>query len=277
MSVALNVRVASGSIRTLQTGPRAGFPVLCVPGLSANARSFDAIAATCAARGRRIVALDLRGRGFSPATAPGSHGWRHHAQDVLDVARVLGLERFDLVGHSMGAFVVMKAVALGPALVRRVVLIDAAGVPDATALPPIVASVQRLGRTYPSAAVYWDSMRDRGAVAPFDELWRDHALYELEEVEGGVRPRTSLRAVLEDMAYGSWHDARSLWRFLRVPTLLVRAARPLPPSSGFVVSPSLRDAFLAAVPTAEAVDVDANHYGVVAHADALEAITAFLE
>ncbi len=276
MSVALDVRVSSGSLRVLEEGSGFGVPVLCIPGLSANARSFDAIATACAGRGRRVLALDLRGRGFSPATAPGSHGWRRHAQDIVEVARVLGLAAIDLVGHSMGAFVSMQAVALAPALVRRVVLIDAVGVPDAAAILPILASVQRLGRTYPSASVYWDSIRDRGAVAPFEDLWRAHALYELEEVPGGVRPRTSLAAVLEDMAYGSSHNASTLWPFLRLPTLLVRAGRPLPPTAGFVVSASLRDAFLAAVPTADAVDVDANHYGVVAHPAALETVAGFL-
>src|SRR4051794_24552678 len=50
-------------------------PVLCAPGLSANARSFDLIAATLAESGHPVVAFDLRGRGLSPATAPGTHGW----------------------------------------------------------------------------------------------------------------------------------------------------------------------------------------------------------
>src|SRR5690349_24057946 len=96
-----DLRLPSGSLRALRVGPGGGAPVLCVPGLSANARSFDRIAAALAGAGRDVIALDLRGRGFSPATAPGTHGWLHHAEDVLEVATQLGAERFDLVGHSM--------------------------------------------------------------------------------------------------------------------------------------------------------------------------------
>ncbi|MFL5301292.1 MAG: alpha/beta fold hydrolase [Anaeromyxobacteraceae bacterium] len=270
-----DLRLSSGSLRALRVGPERGAVVLCVPGLSANARSFDVIAAALARAGRQVVALDLRGRGFSPATAPGSHGWLHHAEDVLEVATQLGAEEFDLVGHSMGAFVAMQAAALAAARLRRVVLIDAVGPPEPAVIPPILASVQRLGQTFPSVDAYWESIRARGAVAP-EDLWEAHSRYELEPVPGGVRARTSPAAVVEDLTYGAANDATRLWPALRMPTLLVRAARPLPPTEGFVVAPALRDAFLVAVPAACAIDVDANHYGVMGHAETSKAIMHFL-
>jgi hypothetical protein len=71
-------------------------------------------------------------------------------------------------------------------------------------------------------------------------------------------------------------NASVFWKALRMPTLLVRAARPLLPDADFIVGAPLRDAFLAAVPSAEAAEVDANHYGVMAHPDALRAIDRFL-
>jgi hypothetical protein len=61
-----------------------------------------------------------------------------------------------------------------------------------------------------------------------------------------------------------------------MPTLLLRAAQPLLPGTGFIVGSALRDDFLAAVPSAQAVEVDANHYGVMAHQEALRAIDEFL-
>jgi pimeloyl-ACP methyl ester carboxylesterase len=272
----VDLQLSSGSLRVLQLGPKGGAPLVCVPGLSANARSFDAVAARLAQRGRRVVALDLRGRGFSPATAAGSYGWRHHAEDVLEAAGRLGFGAFDLVGHSMGAFVSMQAVALAPSRVRHLVLIDGVGAPEAEAIPPILASVQRLGAVYPSVQGYCEEIRQRGAAVPWEELWEGHSRYELEPVPGGVRPRTSREAVVEDMVYGAGHDAKLFWASLRMPTLLVRAAQPLPPGTGFVVGAALRDAFLAAVASAEAVEIDANHYGVMAHPDALRAIDDFL-
>src|SRR5476651_84996 len=59
----IDLQLSSGSLRALRLGPESGAPVLCVPGLSANARSFDAVARRLAERGRAVVVVDLRGRG----------------------------------------------------------------------------------------------------------------------------------------------------------------------------------------------------------------------
>jgi pimeloyl-ACP methyl ester carboxylesterase len=285
-TVSVDLQLAAGPMRALRQGPDSGAPVFCVPGLSANARSFDAISARLAARwwsrpfrfrrGHNVFALDLRGRGFSPAASPGNLGWRGHALDVLGAAEKIGAARFDLIGHSMGAFVSMQAAALDPGRVRRLVLIDGAGVPEPAVIPPILAAVQRLGVTYPSAEAYCEEIRKIGAAVPWEELWKDHYLYDLEAVAGGVSPRTSKQAVLADVLYGAGQDAKLFWPQLQMPTLLVRAAQPLLPDTGFVVGAALRDAFLAAVPSAEAVEIDANHYGIMAHPDALRAIDDFL-
>jgi pimeloyl-ACP methyl ester carboxylesterase len=221
-----------------------------------------------------VVTLDLRGRGFSPATPAGTYGWRRHADDLLEAMQALRFASVDLVGHSMGAFVSMQAAALDPVRVGRLVLIDAAGVPEPAAIPPILAALQRLGVVYPSAEAYCDEIR-RAAVAVPWELWGPHYLYDLEPAPGGVRSRTSKAAVVEDAVYGGGHDASRFWGALRMPALLVRAARPLP-GGGFVVGAQLRDAFLAAVPSGEVAEVDANHYGVMADPGALRAIDEFL-
>jgi pimeloyl-ACP methyl ester carboxylesterase len=274
--VATDLKLRSGTLRVERAGPDGGAPVLCVPGLTANLRSFALLSAELTGRGRQVVAIDLRGRGFSPATAPGSHGWVHHAEDVLEAASQLSFPTFDLVGHSMGAFVAMQVAALAGDRLRRTVLVDAVGPPDPAAVPPILAAVQRLGVTYPSADAYCEMIRERGWVLPWKELWEGHFLYELEAVPGGVRPRTSHEAVVEDLTYGASHDPRLLWPSLRMPTLLVRAAQPLPPTAGFVVGPPTRAAFLLAVPAVRVVEVDANHYGVVGHPDALREIGEFI-
>ena len=273
----IELPLPSGTLHALRSGPRgAAAPVICIPGLSANARSFDAIAAALVRDGHEVIVLDLRGRGLSPAGQPGTYGWQRHADDVLEAARFLDFPSVDLVGHSMGAFVGMQAAALRGDGIRRLILIDAAGIPEPAALPPILAAVQRLERVYPSREEYCAMVRSHGTAVPWDELWKEHYLYELEDVPEGVRPRTSKAAVIEDAVYGSQHDAKAFWPSLKMPTLLVRAARPLLTGAGFVVGAALRDEFADAVPSAMTLDVDANHYGVMAHPDALRAITSFL-
>ena len=117
----LSVAVSSASLHALRSGPLGGAPVICVPGLSAHARSFDLIAARLSARGRQVIALDLSGRDSSPAAAPGTLGWKRHAGDILEAAQALGFDRFDLIGHSMGAFVAMQAAGLEPGRITRLV------------------------------------------------------------------------------------------------------------------------------------------------------------
>lgn len=250
--------------------------MLCVPGLSSNGRAFDHLAERLAADGRRVVALDLRGRGLSAATAAGTYGWPNHARDVLEAAGLLSDAPVDLVGHSMGAFVGMQAVALAPARVRRLVLVDAVGPPEPQTIETIRRAVERLGAVYRSADDYLGRIREIGSVVPWSERWEGAFRYELVEAEGGVRARTDRSAVLEDLAYGEAHDPRELWAGLAIPALLVRAALAILPGQGFVVSAADRNAFIVQVPGAEVVEVDANHYGVMTHEATASAISRFL-
>jgi pimeloyl-ACP methyl ester carboxylesterase len=274
-AVSLDLPLSSGTVRAYRLGTPGAPAVLCVPGLDANARSFDLAAAELVRRGRDVVVLDLRGRGASPRTRLGSYGWKKHAEDVLEVATQLGLDTFDLVGHSMGALVGMQAAVFAPDRVRRLVAIDTVGPTDFLTLPMLFSAALRLPFVYPATGVYCSMMRASGVIEPWEELWKRAFVYELQGFFGWVRPRTSFRAVLEDLVYNLVHTAATLWPRLRMPVLLVRGTRRLPPF-GLVVGARLRDAFLRAVASAELLEVDANHYEVMADPDALRAIDAFL-
>jgi pimeloyl-ACP methyl ester carboxylesterase len=292
---AFDLALPSGRLRALgwgRKGPGGGGAdgrplVVCVHGLSANARSFDAVAGRLAREGRRVVALDLRGRGQSEVTGPGSYGWEAHARDVLEAAsRLAGSERFDLVGHSMGAFVSMQAKALAPARIRRLVLIDAAGSPEPAAIPPILAGLARLGPLFPSADAYVQAVRAGGTVSPWGPVWEAHYRHELEEPRegapggggggGGVRARTSLDAVQEDLRYAAGRQPAAFWPRLDAATLLVRAGVPLTPEGGDVLRAEDFAAFAREVRGAATLQVDANHYGVMTHAATLEGVAGFL-
>ena len=274
-TAALDLQLPSGSVRAYRLGPPGAPAVLCVPGLDSNARSFDVVAGAVARQGRQVVVLDLRGRGASPATGLGTYGWVKHAEDVLEVATTLGLDSFDLVGHSMGALVSMQAAVLSPERVRRLVAIDTVGPMDLLAMPSVATATLRLPCVYPSTGAYCAAMRASGILEPWEDLWKRAFAYELEGFLGFVRPRTSFRAVAEDLVYNLFHNATSLWPRLQLPTILVRATRRLPPV-GFVVGARLRDAFLRTVASAELAEIDANHFEVMAHPDALRAINEFL-
>jgi pimeloyl-ACP methyl ester carboxylesterase len=77
-------------------------------------------------RRRPLVAIDLRGRGASPAEGP--WGVEAHGADVAEVLAALAGGGFDqlvtLVGHSFGAHVAVAAARQAPDLVADLVLVD---------------------------------------------------------------------------------------------------------------------------------------------------------
>ncbi len=272
----LDVHLASGDLHAEWFGAERGRLVVCIPGLSANLRGFDFIAERIADPAHQVVTLDLRGRGQSQVTGPGTYGWIHHAEDVLAVADALGASRFDVIGQSMGAAVAMEIARLAPQRLGSIVLIDVCGVPDPTTVPLIRAAVERLGSVYPSVEAYLEVVKRLGTIRPWSPYWERYFRYELAPVEGGVRARSDRDAVLEDAAYGEEHDPRTLWPCVTMPTLLLRATQELFEGAGYIVPATERDAFLAAVPSARLVEVDANHYGINTHPASAEAIAALL-
>ena len=265
-TAALDLQLPSGSVRAYRLGPPGAPAVLCVPGLDSNARSFDVVAGAVARQGRQVVVLDLRGRG-APGDWPRhlrlgeARGGRARGRDDARPRQLRSRRPLD------GALVSMQAAVLSPERVRRLVAIDTVGPMDLLAMPSVATATLRLPCVYPSTGAYCAAMRASGILEPWEDLWKRAFAYELEGFLGFVRPRTSFRAVAEDLVYNLFHNATSLWPRLQLPTILVRATRRLPPF-GFVVGARLRDAFLRTVASAELAEIDANHFEVMAHPDA---------
>jgi len=226
--------------------------------------------------GHHVVAMDLRGRGRSDITPPGSYGWDSHVRDLLDIAERYGADSFDVVGHSMGGFIGMSLAAQYPQQCSRLVLIDAVGAPEPGALLSIAKSVSRLGRTYPSASAVLSHMRAAGTIAPWDAFWDSYFGWELESFDDTVRIRTDLAAVREDSAYGSLQNVYELWPRLRSPVLLVRAKRPIAPGGGLVVSQADAERFATEARDATVVNVDADHYSILISPPAISAVERFV-
>lgn len=93
-----------------RTGP---VPVICLPGLTRNAKDFETIAPRLA-RTRRVLAFDFRGRGRSGRADPATYRPDQEVADTLQVLDTLGIGRFAIIGTSRGgiAAMVMAARAL---------------------------------------------------------------------------------------------------------------------------------------------------------------------
>jgi pimeloyl-ACP methyl ester carboxylesterase len=275
IAVGFDLSLGRGRLRAHRFGDPGGSLVLCLPGLSLTSRTFDCLGEGLAGRGLDVVALDLRGRGYSDVTPTGTYGSLRHAHDVLEAASALGATTFDVIGHSMGAYVALQAARLEPGRVRGLILIDALGIPRYAAVRAILKGLERLDRTYATPEEYIAVVRDVGLVVPWSEYWERAFRYDLVVVNGRVRARTSAAAVLEDVIDDASCDPRPLWHGLRMPILVLRAKVPVAGRDGFILTEFDTDAFLRRTPSASMTEIDANHVGIVAHPETVNAIRAF--
>lgn len=99
-------------------------PVLCIPGLTRNARDFEALAEALAPA-RRVICVDLRGRGQSDyAKDPASYTPLHYVDDLLLLFKAARLKKAVIIGTSLGGIVAMLLAAKAPKLVAGAVLND---------------------------------------------------------------------------------------------------------------------------------------------------------
>lgn len=122
------------------SGERGRPVLLLIHGGTASRRAWDLVTPALRAR-HRIVAVDLRGHGQSPAPDSG-YSASQLAADVARVIEQLGLDAPTVVGHSLGGMTAICLAAQRPELVRRLVLLNVPAAPRA--VDSLVGLEQRL-------------------------------------------------------------------------------------------------------------------------------------
>ena len=100
-------------------------PVVCLHGLTRNARDFETVAPAIAAMGRKVIVGEVRGRGMSdPGKDPLAYHPGTYADDVVRLLEAAGVTKAIFVGTSMGGIITMVLNAMKPDLVAAAVLND---------------------------------------------------------------------------------------------------------------------------------------------------------
>lgn len=118
-------------------------PIICIPGLTRNARDFEGVADRLAGDWR-LICVDLRGRGESAyAKDPMSYVPLTYLQDLEALIAELKLERFVLFGTSLGGIMSMLLAMGGADRIAGVLLNDIGPVLETRGLEHIRAYVGR--------------------------------------------------------------------------------------------------------------------------------------
>lgn len=144
------LRIACQDVGPFQA-PSGRPPLVLLHGVGADSAEW-LLTLPFLARRRRVVAIDLLGHGRSDK--PSGHGvdYRLRLLGETSAGALDGLPSFegpiDLLGHSLGGAVAIQIALLFPRLVRRLILVDAAGLPPAQALSLHAISLPFAPRTY---------------------------------------------------------------------------------------------------------------------------------
>ena len=235
--------------------------ILLAPGLTANARFFDAIVARGLGTDAHVFALDLRGRGLSDKPDSG-YTMDDHMADVVDLIGQLGVGPVVMGGHSFGGLLTYYLASSRPDLVSRCVVLDAPVDVDPAIVEQIKPSLARLESTMPSFEAYLAAVRQQ----PYFAGWWDptiEAYYraDVEDLDDGrVKPRSHPEHIQQAIEGTLTPDWPSLAVRMPQPTLVVRATGPFGPEG----SPPILDAgpareLVDSLADGRLVEVEGNH------------------
>jgi pimeloyl-ACP methyl ester carboxylesterase len=109
----------------LAAGVETGPPVVCLHGLTRNHKDFSDIIEPLQRLGRRVIALDVRGRGRSDRDPnPSNYNPLVYVQDLMGIMASLMIPRAVFIGTSMGGLMTMILASFAPHMIAGAVLND---------------------------------------------------------------------------------------------------------------------------------------------------------
>ena len=119
-----------------------GPPVVLLHGIASSSVTFEYVVPLVVPR-HRAISIDLLGFGASPAPADSGYTLEEHVAALHRTVRRLGLRRFVLVGHSMGALIATRYAATYRRRVTRLVIVS----------PPVYLAPTEMGTPFDRAAM----------------------------------------------------------------------------------------------------------------------------
>ena len=211
----------------------ARLPVICIHGLTRNSSDFDEVAPWIAAQGRRVIAVDVRGRGHSSYDRnPAHYHVAVYAGDIVKLMRDLGIARAVFIGTSMGGLITMTLALRHLDLIASAVLNDVGPMLSTRGLARIAgyAGKGEVLRSWPEAAAYLKSINAVAFPDYGDAEWDKWARRAFVETSPGLLAMRYDANIGLAIRAGAVKTSSMMANFAfkrlarRRPTLLIRGA-----------------------------------------------------
>ncbi|AZO42474.1 alpha/beta hydrolase [Mesorhizobium sp. M7D.F.Ca.US.005.01.1.1] len=210
------------------------WPVVCLPGLTRNARDFHELAlylSTDAATPRKVIAFDYRGRGqstYDPEVKNYNVGVE--AGDILAGLAALNIEEAAFIGTSRGGLIIHVLGMMRPAVLKAIVLNDIGPLIEAAGLAHIQSYLERdpAPKTRAQATAAQRSVHGKDFPALAGANW-DRMVWALyREADGGLVPDFDPRLVDIVASLDLTQPLPDLWpqfeALAAIPLLAIRGA-----------------------------------------------------
>jgi pimeloyl-ACP methyl ester carboxylesterase len=261
-------------------GNPAGYllPVVCLPGLARTAEDFDRLAGVLAGRhGRRVIALDYRGRGQSGYDSdPANYSFPIELADMLAVLTALDASPAIFVGTSRGGILTMLLAALRPTAIAGAVLNDIGPVIEPKGLMRIKGYIGKLPqpRSFEEGAEILRRLFDAQFPKLTHDDWLASARRAFKQENGAFVPTydVKLAKTMEGVDFDK--PFPPLWaQFDAIPAVPVMVVRG---QNSDLLAPATVEAMRARRPALEVIEVpDQGHAPLLAEDDIVESIADF--
>lgn len=106
--------------------------IILLHGIGGGAFTFRNNIDELARAGYRVIAIDLKGFGYSEKVAGLDYSHIEQARIVLDFMEKMEIEKAVIVGHSMGGRIALISYDLSPEKFKSIILIDSAGLEESS-------------------------------------------------------------------------------------------------------------------------------------------------
>ncbi|CRM34088.1 MULTISPECIES: alpha/beta fold hydrolase [unclassified Pseudomonas] len=243
------------NLHVLRWGNPSGVPLVLLHGLRAYAQTWESLVAALGP-GFCVYALDQRGRGLSDWAPSASYHTQSYVDDLQDFVAHAGLQRFVLLGHSLGGANALEYARQNPGRLLGLIIEDIG--PGSSIQGDGAARIRREMNQTPLQFDNWDAARafwQTSRPGLSEQGLASRLAHSMKESAGVITWRHDQQGIAEARLSIEPTDLWPAVRALDCPTLFIRGTR-----SDFLPAATLqamRDSN-ALVRTAEVAD--ASHY-----------------